>query len=81
FSGGSVMNDDFRASNLVLDFDEFWRTRGPGIVVKMKCERMRFFDARGLQATPAQQIDSDDAVAEGFAGGLKAGAADYAPKL
>lgn len=81
FNGGSVMNDDIRASNLQLDFDEFWRNSGPGIVDKIKGELKRFFDARGLQATPAPQIVADHGVAAGFAGGLTAGAADYAPKV
>ncbi|ATF33727.1 acyl transferase [Burkholderia thailandensis] len=67
FNGGSVMNDDIRASNLQLDFDEFWRNSGPGIVDKIKGELKRFFDARGLQATPAPQIVTDRGVAAGFA--------------
>ncbi|MCS6477570.1 acyltransferase domain-containing protein [Burkholderia thailandensis] len=67
FNGGSVMNDDIRASNLQLDFDEFWRNSGPGIVDKIKGELKRFFDARGLQATPAPQIVTDRGFVSGYA--------------
>ncbi|AOJ72579.1 MULTISPECIES: acyltransferase domain-containing protein [Burkholderia] len=67
FNGGSVMNDDIRASNLQLDFDEFWRNSGPGIVEKIKGELKRFFDARGLQATPAPHIVTARGAAAGFA--------------
>ncbi|OMZ31927.1 acyltransferase domain-containing protein [Burkholderia pseudomallei] len=76
FNGGSVMNDDIRASNLQLDFDEFWRNSGPGIVDKIKGELKRFFDARGLQATPAPQIVAD--YAPKVAAGVSSAAAPVA---
>jgi acyl carrier protein len=50
------MNDDIRASNLNLEFDEFWRHSGPGIVDKIKDELQRFFTARSLTAAPAPHL-------------------------
>ncbi|WP_323119154.1 acyltransferase domain-containing protein [Burkholderia alba] len=58
--GGRVMNDDIRASNLNLDFDEFWRNSGPGIVDKIKDELQRFFTARSLTASPAPHVPGAD---------------------
>ncbi|KVD85077.1 acyl transferase [Burkholderia sp. ABCPW 14] len=79
FNGGSVMNDDIRASHLQLDFDEFWRDSGPGIVDKIKGELKRYFDARGLQATPAPQIVTERGGAAGFAPAAHAAAASVSP--
>ncbi|KVE38101.1 acyltransferase domain-containing protein [Burkholderia sp. BDU5] len=79
FNGGSVMNDDIRASHLQLDFDEFWRDSGPGIVEKIKGELKRYFDARGLQATPAPQIVTERGGAAGFAPAAHAAAASVSP--
>ncbi len=56
FQGERAMNDDIRASNLNLEFDEFWRHSGPGIVDKIKDELQRFFTARSLTAAPAPHL-------------------------
>jgi malonyl CoA-acyl carrier protein transacylase/acyl carrier protein len=62
--GERAMNDDIRASNLNLEFDEFWRHSGPGIVDKIKDELQRFFAARSLTTASAPHLPG---VSVGFA--------------
>jgi malonyl CoA-acyl carrier protein transacylase/acyl carrier protein len=78
FKGERAMNDDIRASNLNLEFDEFWRHSGPGIVDKIKDELQRFFAARSLTAAPAPHLSG---IAAGFAQPDAARAAVVPPAL